>query len=106
MYTENFTLTINTLIGTVAGGVTIQNVAADQSADLSFRQQITCQGSTTGEEAIEITSQTVINGDSYSVNLPVGSYDIIASTSGQDTQEKAGVEVTDGGTTTENVYFP
>ena len=62
--------------------------------------------STTGEKAIEITSQTVINGDSYSVNLPVGSYDIIASTSGKDTQEKAGVEVTDGGTTTENVSFP
>jgi hypothetical protein len=65
------------VIGTVmiTGGDT-----SEQYASLSFRQDIT------GGDMIEITSVDVLNTEGYDINLPVGSYSVVAWTLGFDTQ--------------------
>ena len=65
------------VIGTVmiTGGDT-----SEQYASLSFRQDIT------GGDMIEITSVDVLNTEGYDINLPVGSYSVVAWTLGSDPQ--------------------
>jgi hypothetical protein len=64
------------IVGNVTGTVLITGVGLENYATLSFRQVATF-GST--NEMIEVKSINVINGASYSINLPVGSYTLIAS---------------------------
>ena len=52
----------------------------DQYALISFRQD------TTDGDMIEITSVDVLNTEDYDINLPVGSYSVVAWTLGFDTQ--------------------
>lgn len=62
--------------GTIEGRVTI-NGDETQHATLSFRQVATCNGATT---AIEVTTRNIANDADYSVDLPAGTYDVVAST--------------------------
>jgi hypothetical protein len=72
--------------GSVSGDVFIADPEADQYATISFRQSVDCDGNGTGETAIEVRSVNVINGGSYTVSLPVGSYELVASSHGKTTQ--------------------
>jgi hypothetical protein len=60
---------------TITGGDT-----TEQYASISFRQD------TTDGDMIEITSVDVLNTEGYDINLPVGSYSVVAWTLGFDTQ--------------------
>ena len=65
--------------GSVSGDVSIADAEVDQHATISFRQAVDCDGDGAGETAIEVRFVNVINGGSYSVALPVGSYELVAS---------------------------
>jgi hypothetical protein len=78
------------LTGTVSGNVIIAGADWDQYAAISFRQSVDCGGTDT---EIEIKSLNVIRSGFYSVELPVGSYDVVASTSGKASRTLKNVEV-------------
>jgi hypothetical protein len=83
---QDFTLTLPQATGTVSGEVSISGGQPDQYATLSFRQSVDCDGHST---KIEVKSLNVINGESYTLTLPVlseGSYDLVASSYGETTQ--------------------
>ena len=86
----------------VIGTVTITGGDnTDRYASISFRQDI---GST---EMIEVTSVDVLNTEGYSINLPLGSYSIVAWTLGFDTKTSSlDVLVGDSEPIEENVDFP
>jgi hypothetical protein len=93
-YTQDFALTEAVLVGTITGTVA---TSAD-TVTLSFRALGACGG---GEE-IEVTYDSVINGDTYSVDLPVGAYSIVALTD-TETVVIRPVDVTDGGVETKDL---
>jgi hypothetical protein len=72
------------IINNVYGLVTITDASIEQYASVSFRQDI---GVSPDIEMIEITSLNVAHESSYSINLPNGSYSIVASTLYYDTIE-------------------
>jgi hypothetical protein len=61
-------------INNVSGDVEITGADELQYASVSFRQEIV------GGDMIEVTSVNVANLTSYSINLPNGSYSVVAST--------------------------
>jgi len=63
--------------GTIEGNVTIVGGSSTQHVTISFRQVVTCNGGTT---TIEVTMRNIANGGNYSVNLPAGTYRVVAST--------------------------
>ena len=68
----------------VIGTVTITGGDnTEQFASLSFRQDIT---DITGGDMIEVTSVDVLNTKDYDINLPIGSYSVVAWTPDFDTQ--------------------
>ena len=84
------------IINNVTGLVTITGANDLQYASVSFRQEIF------GGELIEITSVNVANMTTYNINLPIGSYSVVTSTLGYDTQVNT-LTVTDTGST---IDFP
>jgi len=78
-YSEDFSLT-EALTGTISGLVEIENGSSEQHVTLSFRQLALCEG-----EDIEVKSLNVANGGTYTVNLPLETYRVVASTYGEDT---------------------
>jgi hypothetical protein len=64
---------------TVSGSVTISGAVEDQYATISFRQLVDCNADGIPETPIEVSSVNVINGGTYSMTLPVGSYEVIAT---------------------------
>lgn len=68
-------------LGTLMGTVSIPSEDADTFAFLSFEQSALL-----GTTQIEVANRDVLNGGGYSVNLPVGDYDVVASTCGFPTQ--------------------
>ncbi len=89
--------------GIVSGEVKIEDPGPDQHVTLSFRQSAQCDPSTS-EEQVEVKSVNVANSGSYSVTLPVGTYQVVASTYGKATQVLA-AEVKSGGETEQNIVF-
>jgi len=72
----NFDLpVVTTNLGTVSGDVTIVNAEEDQYATIEFRQEVTCSGAT---ENVTVNSFNIADGGTYSVDLPAGSYQIVA----------------------------
>ena len=68
----------------VIGTVTITGGdSTEQFASLSFRQDIT---DITGGDMIEVTSVDVLNTKDYDINLPIGSYSVVAWTPDFNTQ--------------------
>jgi len=79
---QDFSLAATTLLGEVAGAVTITGAQPDQHAVLSFRQL----PGTCGEN-IEVASLNVVDGGTYnSVFLPEGGYRLVGATEGKPTQ--------------------
>jgi len=81
----NFTLFPETASGTVTGTVNINGATGDQHVTLSFRQIAQCDGDL-GDETIEVKALNVAHDSSYTVELPVGTYTLVSSTYGEDTQ--------------------
>ena len=68
-------------VNNVSGLVTITGADDLQYASVSFRQEIV------GGDMVEVTSVNVGNRVSYNINLPNGSYSVVASTLGYETLE-------------------
>jgi hypothetical protein len=102
---RDFTLSDATAggIGTVTGGVTIQDGDTEQYATLSFRKTALCFDST-GDEKIEVVSINVRDDNPYKIQLPVGDYTLVASTSGEDIIEIS-VNITDGAVVEKPIVF-
>jgi len=77
--TENFNLDA-TATGLITVSVTIAGAPQDQYATIDFRREIPC-GST--PSVVTLKSINLVNGGSYSVSLPAGNYQIVASTAGR-----------------------
>jgi hypothetical protein len=82
--------------GTISGDVSITGADTDQHATISFRQFWDCDGNLDTEDDIiefEVISVNVIDEGTYYVTLPVGFYDLVASTFGKTTVVNENVEV-------------
>ena len=102
---RDFTLSDATAggIGTVTGRVTIGEGDTEQYATLSFRKTALCFDNT-GVEKIEVVSINVRDGYTYNIQLPVGGYTLVASTSGEDIIEIS-VNITDDAEVVEQPIF-
>jgi len=83
-HTQNLTLTAAVSTGTVSCSVNITEGSEEQHVTLSFRQTAQCDSA---DEQIEVKSFNVAHGGTYSVNLPAGTYRVVASSEGRTTQE-------------------
>jgi len=79
--------------GTIKGTVTIAEPSPNQHVTISFRQDVTCNGDDT---TIEVTMCNIGDGGEYTVNLPAGTYRVVASTYEKIT-EGINVVLVDGG---------
>lgn len=75
----DFALSPSEEFGTVTGIVTSAGIDADAPVTLSFRQIVSLDGE---EVAIETASVGVGNGETYSVSLAPGDYDVVVSAFG------------------------
>ena len=89
-------------MGTVEGNVLVNGGSSDQYVTLSFRQSARC-GGTGAESVIEVRSVSIAAGYWYQINLPAGAYSLAAFSTGMETVEYTGIEVTDGGVFYQNV---
>jgi hypothetical protein len=85
--------------GTVSGGVTIAGGVEEQYATISFRQPALCGPGSADDAGIEVKSLNVIDGGGYSVPLPAGAYEVVASSYEQLTLTKD-LTIVSGVTTT------
>jgi len=98
-YGVDFSLTA-AASGTATG--TINGLAAPENfATLSFRQELDC-GS--GDVLVEVKSINVGEGGSYTVPLPAGNYQLVASAAGETTQE-FDLSIEDGIETVKDISF-
>jgi hypothetical protein len=102
---QDFTLFPETTQGIIViGDVIINGATEEQHVTLSFRQITLCEGGSVNE-TIEVKSLNVVaNLSSYVVELPVGSYTLVVSTYGEDTQV-IDLDVTDTEDTILNINF-
>jgi len=89
-------------LGKLEGSVSIANPAADAYVTISVRQTVTL---TSGEVMIELWSANVQDGGNYSIDLPAGTFVVVATTSGKPTFEATGIAVTAGATTALPIAF-
>lgn len=99
---QNFTVE-TTETGTIEGEVTIEDADENQTAFLSFRTNAVCDGY--AEEPIEVLSKSIAKGGNFNVQLPPGTYRLVASTEGRVSRTYDSIEVTSFTTTTRDVIF-
>lgn len=78
---------------TLTGEVNVYGGHDEQPVKISVRQVLDCDGT---NQVVEIISDQVANGGSYSFFLPAGTYDVIASTIDQETQVEEDVTLSSG----------
>lgn len=100
-WTEDFLLAASGPVATLTGTLSITNGEIEQPVAISVRQQLPCPAES---ELVEIVSDQVANGGIYSFNLPAGTYDVVVSTTGEDTILRT-VTLDEGLTTTEDFAF-
>jgi hypothetical protein len=76
--------------GNITGIVAIAGADTETFVTASVRQEVILNNVAT---VLELVSLNVANGGNYTVNVPVGTYDVVGSTFGKTTQ-KASVDVT------------
>ncbi|MEJ2033203.1 MAG: carboxypeptidase regulatory-like domain-containing protein, partial [Deltaproteobacteria bacterium] len=81
--TTDFALNPAASTGTVSGTVSITGGSAETAATLSFRQTISCGEAS---EPAEVATLSIANGGTYSIVLPSGSYTLVVSAEGAETQ--------------------
>jgi len=84
-HTQDFQLT-SADTETISGAVTISSGSDEQHVTISFRQSTQCSGE---DKDIEIKSVNVLKDESYSKTLPVGFYDVVASTHDETTRSES-----------------
>jgi len=99
---ENFVLTSTSASGTLSGQVSVATELEDPYVSISVRQSTQCQAEV--ETKIEVASSSVADGESYSFDLPAGTYEVVAETEGYEPQIHA-VDVTDGVTSELDITF-
>jgi len=82
-YTQDFALNAASS-REITGTVSMADGDDEQYVTLSFRQSAQCEGSI--EEEIEVQSFNIANNTEYSLSLPEGTYSVVASTYGKETQ--------------------
>jgi hypothetical protein len=82
---QDFGLTLAST-GSAFGAVFIDKAGTDQYATISFRQSIECNEDHIFETPIEVTSVNILNDGSYDVTLPVGDYELVASSYNKTTE--------------------
>ena len=70
--------------GIINGSVSIAGAVEDQYATIDFRQRLTCIDAVKSAD-ITVRSVNVANNSDYSVSLPAGDYEVVASSSGNET---------------------
>ena len=78
---ENLSL-VSASAGTLAGTVSVLTELEDPYVSIIVREATQCEPDV--DTKIEIVSVNVANGESYSINLPSGSYEVVARTEGYD----------------------
>ena len=103
--TVDFTLAdATTETGTLSGLVTINTPANDeQYVTIDFRQDITCFEAQ--DAMISVMSVNVADGGTYTVDLPAGDYQVVASTFNEATLSIDDVTVTSGTETQLDITF-
>jgi len=76
---ENFILTPGS-VGTLSGAVTVDTLLEEPYVSISVQQLVQCDQVI--DIKIEVISFNISDGETYSVDLPVGSYEIVAETEG------------------------
>jgi len=85
----DFLLTPAPATGSISGTVTIAGADTETFITTSVRQEVSLNSVLT---TLELVSVNLANGAPYSVNLPIGTYNVVSSTFGKPTQ-KASVDV-------------
>lgn len=81
-HTQDFALSAAAPTIDIDCTVTIDDGEPDQHVTISFRKEGVCGG----DEWVEVASFNVADVGTYSVNLPAGTYRVVASTEGRTTQ--------------------
>jgi hypothetical protein len=103
-YTADFFLALSTdALGSISGTVNIENAQSDQYATIDFRQFITC-ADTLEETLITVKTINVADGGDYSEDLPAGTYQVVASSYGNNTTTED-VTVDSGFPTTHDIVL-
>jgi hypothetical protein len=90
-------------LGSLSGTVSIDNAQPDQYATIDFRQDVTCVDAL-AQTSITVKSINMADGGDYSVDLPAGTYHVVASTFGKVTVTMD-VTVDSGLVTTQNIVL-
>ena len=90
-------------LGSISGTVAIANAQPDQYATIDFRQDVTCLDALVAT-SITVKSINIADGGLYSVDLPAGTYHVVASTFGKVTVT-ADVTVSSGLTATQDIML-
>lgn len=90
-------------LGSISGTVSIENAQPDQYATIDFRQDITCIDALVAT-SITVKSINIADGGDYSVDLPAGTYQVVASTFAKATVT-ADVTVDSGLVTAKNIVL-
>ena len=102
MISIDFGLTADTMApGIISGDVSIAGATEDQHITIDIRQELDCSGTL---QAVTVKSIDIANGGTYSIEMPEGDYQVVASTFGKETQS-ATVTVVSGATTTNDLAF-
>jgi hypothetical protein len=99
---ENFVLT-PTSVGTLSGSVSVDTLLEEPYVSISVQQFVQCDQ--VNNIKIEVISFNIAAGAEYSVNLPVGTYEIVAKTEGYVTQSYEEVKIDEGDTITRDIIF-
>ncbi len=98
-------MTATTAPGTISGTVVISGSTSDeQYVTIDFRQEVTCENALDAT-MITIKSINIANSGSYTVELPEGEYQVVASTYDEVTQSFEDVVVEAGTTTSLDITF-
>jgi len=101
-WTADFLLIESTTGVTLTGEVNVSEGDIDQAVSISVRQQLHCPDESV---LVEIVSDQVANGGTYSFVLPAGTYDVVASTTDETTIVRPAVTLDEGQVTTEDFTF-
>ena len=99
---ENFVLTPAS-VGTLSGTVSVDTLLKDPYLSISVRQLIECEQETIMIEVISLNI-AIADDQTYSVELPEGSYKIVAETAGYEAQALT-VDIVEGVPTTRDITF-
>lgn len=97
---QDFSLTA-AVTGTISGTVDISSAMTDQHVTIDFRQAGHCNDPTA---MINVKTLEIADGGTYAVDLPVGDYRVVASSSGETTMI-ADISVLQNATIAHNVVF-